>query len=112
MIRFIVLIAACAACATAPIPNERLASTEASIRGAQEAGADAVPQAQLHLKFATEGIAQARKLIAERRNEEAGLVLDRARADAELAVGLSREAQVKAEAEQALAQVAAIKANP
>ena len=104
-------LAACAACATVPIPNDKLAATEASHRGAQEAGADAVPRAKLHLKFAEEGIAQARKLIAERRNDEAAQLLDRAKADAELAVGLSRESQAEKEAQQAAEQIKALRAN-
>ena len=102
----------CVACASAPIPNDRLAATEASYRGAQEAGADSVPRAKLHLKYAEEGIAEARKLIAARRNDEAGWVLDNARADAELAVGLTRESQTELAAQQAADQIKALRANP
>jgi hypothetical protein len=110
--RSVLAAAAFAGCAIAPIPNDRLAGTEASYRGAQEAGADAVPQAKLHLKYAEEGIAQARKLIADNKNDEAGQVLDQARADAELAVGLARESQAEAEAQQAVKQIQALRANP
>jgi hypothetical protein len=112
IIRSVFTAATCAACAIAPVPNDRLASTEASYRGAQEAGADSVPQAKLHLKFADEGIVQARKLISEQRSGEAVQVLDRARADAELAVGLSREAQAEWDAQQAAEQMKALRANP
>jgi hypothetical protein len=112
IVRSVVAAAACAACAIAPVPNDRLARTEASYRGAQEAGADKVPQAKLHLKFAEEGIVQARKLIAEQKNDEAAQVLDRARADAELAVGLAREAQAEWQAQQAAEQITALRANP
>jgi len=112
IVRIVFATAACAACAIAPVPNDRLAATEASYRGAQEAGADGVPQAKLHLKYADEGIGQARQLIAQRRPAEAVQVLDRARADAELAVGLTREAQSEWEAQQAAEQLKALRANP
>ena len=36
------------ACSSAPPPNERLASSEAAIRGAHEVGSDQIPQAALH----------------------------------------------------------------
>jgi uncharacterized protein DUF4398 len=111
IVRIVLAAAACAACAVAPVPNDRLASTEASYRGAQEAGADSVPQAKLHLKFAEEGIAQARKLIAEQRNAEAVQALDMAKADAELAVGLARESQAEWEAQQAAEQIKALRSN-
>ena len=113
MTRFIVVaFVAGAACAIAPIPADRLAATEASYRGAQEAGADSVPQAKLHLKFASDGIVEGRRLISAQNNDEAVHVLDRARADAELAVGLTREAQAEWEAQQAGEQARTLHANP
>jgi hypothetical protein len=95
--------AACAA--TAPVPTDKLAASEASCRGAQEAGADGVPQSKLALKLAQDEIELARQLIAKQRNVEAANVLDRARADAELAVGLAREAKAEQEAQQAVDQI-------
>jgi hypothetical protein len=80
------------ACASAPVPTEQLASTEASVRAAHELGAERVPRAQLHLKLAQEQMQQARKLAEDGETERAGVVLARARADAELALMLSREA--------------------
>lgn len=79
-------------CASAPAPNDQLASAEASVRAAHELGAEAVPRAELHLKLAKEQVTQARKLAADGENERATLVLTRARADAELALALTREA--------------------
>jgi hypothetical protein len=101
-----------AACATAgPIPTDRLAASQASFRGAQEAGADSTPQAKLHLKLAADEIDQAKQLMAAQKNDEAGWALDCARADAELAVGLSREAQAQLEAAQAVEQIKALQEN-
>jgi len=80
------------ACATAALPPEQLASTEASLRAAQELGAQSIPKAELHLRLAKEEVAQARK-FAESGDEDLGkMQLERAKADAELAVALSREA--------------------
>ena len=82
-------------CASAPPPTEQLASAEASMRAARELGAQAVPRAQLHLRLAQEQVTQARKLAEDGENERAASLLDRARADAELALALSREETLK-----------------
>lgn len=79
-------------CASAPPPTDQLASAEASMRAAREIGAAQVPKAELHLKLAQEQVAQARKLTKDGDNEEAARLLNRAHADAELALALSREA--------------------
>lgn len=82
-------------CASAPPPTEQLASAEASMRAARELGAQSVPRAQLHLRLAQEQVTQARKLAEDGENERAASILDRARADAELALALSREETLK-----------------
>ena len=94
-----------AGCAAA-VPQERLQSSAAAIRAAEEVGAQRVPQAALHLQLAKEQDVQAHKMIKDGDREEAALVLTRAEADANLAVALARNAQ---EAQQA--QVAADKVN-
>jgi hypothetical protein len=79
-------------CATATLPPDQLASTQASIRAAHEVGAEGVPKADLQLRLANEGVAKAHKL-AEDGDEDLGkMQLDRAKADAELAVALARQA--------------------
>jgi cytosine/adenosine deaminase-related metal-dependent hydrolase len=81
-------------CASSPMPVEQLASAEASVRAARELGAAKVPRAELHLNLAQTQVAQARKLSEDGENEQASVLLTRARADAELAVSLVREAAV------------------
>jgi hypothetical protein len=76
------------------------------------AGAESVPQAKLHLKLADEELQQARLLIGNKHNDEAALVLDRAKADAELAIGLARQAKAETQAKEASARVSALRANP
>ncbi|HEY2733207.1 MAG TPA: DUF4398 domain-containing protein [Polyangiales bacterium] len=86
------LVAAGMGCATATLPTEQLSTTEASVRAAEELGAQSVPKAELHLRLAKEEVAAARK-FADNGDEDLGkMQLARAKADAELAVALSREA--------------------
>lgn len=82
-------------------PAERLASSEAAIRSARELGADRDPQAALHVKLASEQVASARSLMADGENRRADMVLQRASADAELAVMITRERSARAEAQKA-----------
>ena len=89
------------------IPAQQLADSEAAERSAVELGAGSEPNAQLHLQLAHEQLAQAK--VAARDGDEAranGLLL-RSRADAELAVALTREQTAKAEAAKAAEQSSA-----
>jgi hypothetical protein len=86
-------------CASAPAPTEQLASAEASMRAAQELGAQKVPKAELHLRLAQEEVAKARKCSEDGDNERAAMLLNRAHADAELAIALSRQTTAQHELE-------------
>jgi len=103
-IRILVLLIG-AGCASAPVPSDRVAASEASIRAAEEVGAPGVPPAALHLQLAREQVEVARELIRQHRNERARYMLLRAEADAELALSLAREHAVQADAQRALDQV-------
>jgi hypothetical protein len=106
-----VSIAAMAGCASYPVPVQHMADAEGAARSASDVGAGSDPQATLHLKMATEEIAQAKQLIADGDNEKADSVLSRAKADGELALGEAREQQAKIAAQQALAQVGQLGSN-
>jgi hypothetical protein len=82
-------------CGSAAVPTEKLTAAEASLRAAKEVGASSVPQAELHLKLAEEQVQLARKLSADGENERAAQVLLRAKADADLALALARNAQAE-----------------
>jgi hypothetical protein len=84
------------ACAGTP-PTEHLATSMAAVRSAESAGASNEPQAALHLKLAQEQVGQAQKMIEEDDYEEADRMTMRANEDAELAIALTREAQLKRE---------------
>ena len=94
-----------------PPPSDRLATAEAASRSARELGADREPKAALHVKLAQEQIDQAKKLMAEGDNKRADLVLQRASADAELAVMLAKESNANGEAQKAKDKVTQMKSG-
>jgi len=102
---------ALAACASYPVPVQRLADAEASSRSATEVGATSSPQAQLHLTMAREEIAEAKKLMSAGDNEKADYVLLRARGDADLALALTRETEAEASASEVAVEVAKVQAR-
>jgi hypothetical protein len=97
-----------AACATAQIPTDRIEHSEATIRGAEEVGASGVPAAKLHLQLAKDQTELAKKMAANG-DSRAVLVLARAESDAELALGLAREASVHADAARASEDLKVVK---
>jgi hypothetical protein len=97
-----------AGCASSPPPNAKVASSEAAIRAAQEAGSKSVPQAALHLKLAEEQLQSARGLIHDNENERAEFVLMRSQADAELAIALSHVAVSNVQAGTAVDEARAV----
>jgi hypothetical protein len=98
------LLAVGAGCgASYPAPNDQLASAIAASRGAQEAGAQHVPRAALHLKLAEEGIVQSRAMMQNGENERAASMSLRAVNDAELALALARADAALKRSQQAAA---------
>lgn len=95
-------------CAAIQIPAEQLESSEASIRAAEELGAQSVPSAKLHLQLAHDQTETAKQMAADG-DERATLVLARAEADAELALGLAREVSVHQAALKAADELKAVK---
>ncbi|MEP6859064.1 MAG: DUF4398 domain-containing protein [Deltaproteobacteria bacterium] len=104
-----VIAAPLAACGGTPKPEARMASSEGAIRGAQEAGAQAVPQATLYLQLAQEEREKALQLVKDDENHRASMMLARSEADAELAVALARAAHATHEAQDATEQVQDLK---
>jgi hypothetical protein len=92
-----------------PAPNERLSSAEGATRTAHELNAEGDPQAALHLKLANEQIDKAKAAMKNEDNKTADLLLQRASADAELAVQLAKGAKAKADAQAAQDRAAALR---
>ena len=92
-----------------PPPNDQLASSQSAIRAADEVGAGSDPQATLHLKLAREQLEKAKQQMQAEDNESATRLLQRAEADAELALALAKVRSTQAEAQEALKQVEKLK---
>jgi hypothetical protein len=101
---------ALAACASSPVPADRLAKSTAAVRSAQEVGAEKVPPAALHLKVANEELDVAKRLIENGDNRRAEYVLLRAQADADAALQLAREDQARVDAQRTMIEVQRVKA--
>ena len=100
---FTVLVVACGG---SSLPPAKVADTQSSISAAAAVGADQNPQAALHLKMARDQLKQAQLLLEDGKDDEARLILERANADAEVALMLTREAQASANVKKAQADVA------
>ncbi len=85
-----------------PPPTQQMADVESADRSANELGAQNNPRAQLHLKLAEEQMKQAKSAMEAEDNERAESLLMRAKADAELAVALTREDDAKVQAGKAV----------
>lgn len=103
-------VALCA-CASSPVPADRLAQSQAAVRSAHEVGAENVPPAALHLKVANEELEMARRLISDGDNKRAEYILLRAESDANAALALAREAEARADAQRTIDQVQKLKAS-
>ena len=71
-------------------PTQKATDSKAAVRAAEEVGAEGLPRSALYLDLAKQEIARAEKLMKEGEPEQAALTLDRARADAELAIALAK----------------------
>jgi hypothetical protein len=96
------------ACAGSSLPPAKVAETQSSISAAAAVGADQNPQAALHLKMARDQLSEAQVLIDSGKNDEARLVLERANADAEVALMITREAEAGAGVKKTQADVDAL----
>ncbi len=89
-----------AGCGGAGLPVHAQTDAVAAIRSARELGAESTPQASYHLALADEGMVTADAAIRSGQMDTARRLLERAKADAELAMALRREAEVRARAEE------------
>lgn len=106
---FAVLAVACGGSTLSPA---KVADTQSSISAASAVGADQNPQAALHLKMARDQLKQAQTLIADDKSDEARLVLERADADAQVALMITREAEASANVRKARADVQGLQNQP
>jgi hypothetical protein len=91
-----------AACASTPPPATRMASAEASVQTARDLGAEQVPSAHAQLRLAASEIQKAREMSKHKDNDEADSMLQRALADADLAIALTNEDNARNQAQRAM----------
>jgi len=96
------------ACASQQLPQQQLVDTNAAIDSAQEIDKGETPSVELHIKFARDQLTLAKKFIKDGDDEKAARMLDRAQADAELALAQARTEQSRHDATQAWNEVAEI----
>jgi len=92
-------------CGGSAVPLDRLTDAKATVRAAQEAGAEGTPQAALHLKMANDELASAQKAMDDNDGERAQLLLNQAQADADLSLSLARGTTEKQQAQDAQAKI-------
>jgi hypothetical protein len=107
-IELLCVLAATVGCGSAAMPSAKMTDAKSEIKAADAVGAAHVPQAALHLKLARDETARAEALLKQGDEEEADLMLDRARIDAELSMTLARGSQARAEANEASKRIEAL----
>lgn len=101
--------AACVTTAEAPV--ERLVNSQSKVRAAEEIGAGQSPRAAFHLRLAKEQLADAKRMMNAGRNAEADILLQKAAADAELSMALTKQVIALRQAERVKREVAALRAQ-
>jgi len=92
-------------CGGSAVPLDKLTDAKATVRAAQEAGAETTPQAALHLKMANDELASAQRAMDDKDNDRARLLLNQAQSDADLSLALARGTAEKQQAEDAQAKI-------
>jgi hypothetical protein len=92
-------------CAANNVNQQRMVDTQATVAAVEELDEDEDPEVSLHLKYARDQLAAARRLIDEGEEEAANRMLERAHADAQLALAMARTERSRKEAREAWAKV-------
>lgn len=105
------LLLAGASCANSQAPHGQLATSQATLKAAEELKAGEVPKAALHLQMARENTERAQKLMEKGKHDDALYALMRAQSDAELALILAKEAAAQKDAQGALDKVRSLRSQ-
>ena len=98
-------------CGGASVPAGTVTETEASLKAAERMGADQNPQAALYLTYAREQMSRAAQLIDDGEEAAAVMMLERAQADAEVAMSLAREADVQRQVGETMERIEALQTS-
>lgn len=104
--RIVMLAALCVGgCASSGLDQQRLVDTQAAVAAVEESEESEHPEVSLHLKYARDQLAAARRLMDEGEDEAAARMLERAHADAQLALAMARTQRSREEAQEAWDEV-------
>lgn len=92
-------VGAVAGCGGAPLPTHAQTDAVAAVRSAEALGAQSTPAAAYQLELAHGELTQADSMIQHGQMEEATRLLERAKADANLAMALRREDEARTSAQ-------------
>ena len=107
---WLVALALAGGCATTTYwTPAHVTAAESAVNTARASGAEQDPQAARQLRLAEAQLAAARERIAAGENRDAGWLLTRAQADAELSLQLEREASARLGAQAAEQQLAQLR---
>jgi hypothetical protein len=109
MFSMLLAVGVLGACGGSQLSQSKVSEVNAAVRAAEAVGANDQPKAALHLQLARDEIAAAQRLAKDGEEEDAQLVLERARIDAELALQLARTEQEQQKARQAWQKVQELK---
>jgi hypothetical protein len=99
-------VASCVACGGYQVPPQHVTGAQTAIAAARGGGADADPQAALHLKLAEEQYSGARNMMNQGNdNKQADLMLLQSQADAQLAQTLAQKTTATAQTQQTVEQI-------
>jgi hypothetical protein len=107
----LVMAAALAACGGAQLNQNKVTEVQSAVRAAEEIGANDQPKASLHLQLARDELNEAQRLADAGDSDGANLLLQRAEADAELAIQLARTEQEQQKARESWAKIQELKKN-
>jgi hypothetical protein len=96
-------------CASSGLDQQKLVDTQAAVNSIEELEESEHPDVSLHLKYARDQLVAAKRLMDEGEDEEANRMLERANADARLALAMARTERSRKEAEEAWAEVEALR---
>jgi hypothetical protein len=85
--------------------QQRMVDTQATVAAVEELDEAEHPKVSLHLKYARDQLAAARRLLDEGDDDDANRMLERAHADAQLALAMARTERSRKEAREAWADV-------
>ncbi len=97
--------------ATDPANTARMVAVQADIAAARKAGGENDPRASMHLALARKQLEQAQRLGNDGQHAEAARVLQRAELDAELAVAIAQEGNLRRDAEETRARISQLQAQ-